>query len=91
MRTLFRIFHTLCKQTFDKGSVHNMYVKRAQRGRGRSLQHFSSCGCWADPKILSDAQPSTTFTTPRALCRRTSWGKKPTLSLFEYPAKPLKG
>ena len=90
---IFSNFHILCKQTFDKSSVHNMYVKRAQRGRGRSLQHFSSCGCWADPKTLSDAQPSTNFTTPCALCRRTwtSWGKKPTLSLFEYPAKPLKG
>ena len=93
MRTFLSIFHTLCKQTFDSSSVHNMYVKRAQRGRGRNLQHFSSCGCWADPKTLSDAQPSTNFTTPCALCRRTwtSWGKKPTLSLFEYPAKPLKG
>ena len=24
----------MCKQTFDSSSVHNMYVKRAQRGRG---------------------------------------------------------
>ena len=64
MRTFLSIFHTLCKQTFDSSSAHNMYVKRAQRGRGRNLQHFSSCGCWADPKILPDAQPSSTFTTP---------------------------